>query len=241
MPALATITQIYLYPVKSMRGVAVDEAHLTGNGFVGDRRYAFVRQEAAGVDGFPWMTGREKPPMILHTPQFGRIPTSDDTDVPIPVQIPDGPEYDITDPRLNAHITQLYGHPVFLFKTNRGNYDSAHVSLLSHRSIEQIQAESGATIDPRQFRANLYIEPTDGVPFRENEWVGRVLQLGDTAQIGVTKRDERCMMINLNPDTAIQDPAVLRTVVKQHEEGMGIYANAIVPGIVRVGDTIRLV
>lgn len=53
---LATVRQIYLYPVKSMRGVAVDRAHLTLNGFAGDRRFAFVQEQLAATDGFPWMT-----------------------------------------------------------------------------------------------------------------------------------------------------------------------------------------
>ncbi|MBI1802275.1 MAG: MOSC N-terminal beta barrel domain-containing protein, partial [Chloroflexi bacterium] len=66
--AVAVITQIALYPVKSMRGVAAPEAHLCLNGFYGDRRYAFVRKGLAASDGFPWMTGRQNPQMLLYAP-----------------------------------------------------------------------------------------------------------------------------------------------------------------------------
>ncbi len=237
---LATIKHIYLYPIKAMRGVPVRQAHLTVNGFLGDRRYAFVRQQAAATSGFPWMTGREKPHLILYAPRFGRTPTPDDWDVPVWVQTPDGGDYAVNDPRLCDEIAALYGHPVFLFKTKRGNFDSQHVSLISLASVAQLEAESGTTIDPRQFRANLYIEPADRVPFSENSWVGKIVRVGAQAQIGITKLDERCMMINLHPDTAVQDPAVLRTVTHLHNESMGIYGNVVVPGIVRVGDVISL-
>lgn len=238
---IATIKQIYLYPVKSMRGVRVEQAHLTVNGFAGDRRYAFVRQEIAATDGFPWFTGREKPKMILHAPRFGRLPTPDDWDVPVMVQTPDGDELDVGDARLAEQLSALYGQRVFLFKTKRGNFDSQHVSLFSTVTHAQLEAESESEIDLRQFRANLYIEPVAGVPFLEDSWVGRVLKLGESATVGVTKKDSRCMMINLDPDTARQNPSVLRTVAREHGECAGIYANVVATGVVRVGDKIEFV
>lgn len=222
-----------------MRGVAVNEAHLTLNGFAGDRRYAFVRQHLAATGGFPWMTGREKTKFILYAPRPERMPTPDDWDVPVLVQTPDGRELEIGDARLRDEIAALYGHAVFLFKTKRGNFDSQHVSLFSTHTLAQIQAESDSQIDVRQFRANLVIEPVEVIPFVEERWVGRVLKIGAHALIGVTKKDTRCMMINLDPDTAEQNPAVLRTVARHHDECAGIYANVIVPGVVRVGDEIE--
>ncbi|HEY6042322.1 MAG TPA: hypothetical protein VIX58_09335 [Anaerolineae bacterium] len=83
------------------------------------------------------------------------------------------------------------------------------------------------------------MEPFNGQAFIEEEWVGRTLKVG-TARVGVTKKDTRCMMINLDPNTAIQHPEVLRTVTRAHNVQVGIYANVIVPGIVAVGDEISL-
>lgn len=238
---LATIKQIYIYPVKSMRGVQVEEAHLSIHGFLGDRRYAFVQEQLAATSTFPWMTGREKPPMILHGTRFDRLPTPQDRNVKVLVQAPDGDEYEVSDPKLAEHISALWGHPVFLLRNGRGNYDTQQVGIISLTSVAQLENEAGTTIDPKQFRANLYIEPSEGIPFVENSWVGRVVRLGESAQIGVTDTDERCMMINLNPQTAKQDPSVLRTVTQQHGQQMGIYGNVVVAGIVRVGDVIDFV
>lgn len=241
MTRLAIIKQIYLYPVKAMRGVEMNEAFVSIHGLLGDRRYAFVQQALAATSSFPWMTGREKPPLILHTTRFARPPTPQDKNVPVLVKTPDGVEYDVSDPALTEHITRLHGHPVFLLRNGRGNYDTQQVSLINLLSVAQLENESATTIDPRQFRANFYIESVEGMPFVENAWVGKVVQVGETARIGITQTDERCMMINLNPDTAKQDPAVLRTVTHQHGQQMGIYGNVVAPGVVRVGDEIRLV
>jgi uncharacterized protein YcbX len=157
------------------------------------------------------------------------------------VRTPNGDEYDVADPELCGQLTRQLGRPVFLFKNGRGNFDTQQVSLISLSSVVALASESTTTIDPRQFRANFYIEPADGIPFSENDWVGKVLLVGESALLGITQQDERCMMINLNPDTAKQDPAVLRTVVSKHGECMGVYANVVVPGVVRVGDTIQTI
>jgi uncharacterized protein YcbX len=237
---LARIKYLYLYPVKSMRGVAVNAAHLGLNGFYGDRRYAFVRQARAASDGFPWATGRVKPQMILNIARMEGTPTHDE-DARVFVQTRAGDEYAVDDPRLVEAVAREFGQPVFLLKNKRGNYDSQHVSIFSLSTLRALETESESPIDHRQFRANIYIEPMSGIPFEENEWVGRMLRIGDGAVMGITKKDSRCMMINLNPDSAVQNPRVLRAVARNHNEEAGIYANVIQPGIVRVGDVVQLI
>lgn len=236
---LAVVKQIYLYPVKGMRGTAVSQAHVGLNGLTGDRRYAFARQSHAGTNGFPWATGRNEPKMILYEPRFVRVPTENDPDPPIRVTTPQDSEFDVHDAGLQESVAREHREPVFLFKTSRGNFDSQHLSLFSLATARALAGESGYALDPRQFRANLYIEPLNGKAFIEEEWVGRTLQVG-TARVGVTKKDTRCMMINLDPNTAIQHPEVLRTVTRAHNVQAGIYANVIAPGIVAVGDELSL-
>lgn len=246
MIELASIRAIYLYPVKAMRGIAVNEARLGLNGLQDDRRYAYVRQDLAPTDGFPWATGRDQPRMILYTPCFVSPSTSDasagvEVEPRVLVHTPDGEEFEVGDPRLTQAIAREQGQPVWLLKSKRGNFDSQHLSLFSLATLQHLERECGTPIDPRQFRANLYIEPYEGLPFLEDEWVGRILRIGESAVAGVTKKDSRCMMINLDPDTARQNPAVLRTVTQKHSECAGVYANVIAPGIVRVGDSIRMI
>ena len=237
---LGNVTQLYVYPVKSMRGVEVEEAHLGLNGIYGDRRYAFVRQDLLGHDGFPWMTGRQKPRMITYRPRFERPATAGDPIPPITVTTPDGEEFAVSDPRLRQRLEAEYQGALVLLKSNRGNYDSQHLSLFSLATLKSLAQETGSAIDMRQFRANMYMDVTGAQPFAEESWLGQIVGIG-SAVVSITKKDTRCMMINLDPDSAEQHPQVLRTVVRNHDEQAGIYANVIVPGIVHSGDAIRSV
>ena len=235
---LGSVTQLYLYPVKSMRGVPVEDAHLGLNGIYGDRRYAFVRQDLLGHDGFPWLTGRQKPRMITYQPRFERPPTEADPIPALRVTTPEGEEFAVTDPRLQQRLEAEYQGALLLLKSNRGNYDSQHLSLFSLATLQSLALETGTAIDMRQFRSNIYMDVAGAEPFAEDGWLGRIVQIG-TAVLSITKKDTRCMMINLDPDSAMQRPQVLRAVVRNHNEQAGIYANVVVPGIVYGGDTIR--
>ena len=61
---VATIQQLFVYPVKSMRGVRLPDVFVSLNGIYGDRRYAFVQKRLADRSAFPWMTGREQPRLV---------------------------------------------------------------------------------------------------------------------------------------------------------------------------------
>ena len=236
---VGTVRQLYIYPVKSMRGMAVEQACVSLNGIYGDRRYAFVQKGCAATDSFPWMTGREQPRMITYQPAVARLPTFEDADPPVNVQTPDGDVFEVSDPRLRARVERDAQTELFLIKNGRGNYDSQHLSIFNLFTLSALEAESGASIDPRQFRANLYVESTEAQAFAEEGWLGHVLQIG-TAVVAITKKDTRCMMINLEPRTGRQQPNVLRTVTRLHNQQAGVYANVMSPGVVRPGDVLRV-
>ena len=85
------------------------------------------------------------------------------------------------------------------------------------------------------------MEPSSGRAFDEESWTRSLLQIGDGVLVGVTQRDTRCMMINLDPETGVQNPRVLKTVAQTHQGQAGLYANVVQPGVIRTGDAIRLV
>ena len=241
MPHLATITQLWLYPIKSMAGVSVDEAHVGLDGILGDRQYAFVRADQAARNSFPWMTARESSRMLFYKPSFAQAPTPEQPEPPVRVRTPAGTECEPSDSTLRDELAGELGQPIFLLKSGRGMFDCQHLSLFSLASVRALAAEAGCTINPRQFRANLYIEPASSQPFEEEAWAGSLLQIGNQVLTGVTQRDPRCMMVNLDPETGVQDPRVLRAVAQKHQGQAGVYANVIRPGVIRVGDAIRLV
>jgi uncharacterized protein len=251
MSAIATVSRLYVYPVKSMAGVPVEEAHVGVNGLLGDRRYAFVRAEQAARSSFPWMTARELTRMLLYRPRFAQPPMPEQPEPPVQVRTPEGAEHAITDPALREELVDKFEQSLFLLNNATGIFDCQHLSIFNMATVRALAEESGSAIDPRQFRANIYIEPAQVSPragesvghpgaFDEEGWKGRVLRIGKEVLAAVTARDPRCMMINLNPDTVVQDARVLRTVAQKHEGHIGMYANVVRPGVVRAGDEVTL-
>ncbi len=238
---IATISRLYLYPVKSMSGIAVEEAHVGLDGILGDRQYAFVRADKAASDSFPWMTARQSARMILYKPQFTQLPTPDQPEPPVQVRTPENSVREISDASLCQELTTKTEPSLFLLRSARGLFDCQHISIFSLASVRALAAEAGCAIDARQFRANVYIEPVSRRAFDEEEWAGSLLRIGSEVLTGVTQRDPRCMMINLDPDSGKQDARVLRAVAQRHDGQAGIYANVVRPGLIRVGDAIQLV
>jgi uncharacterized protein YcbX len=54
----------------------------------------------------------------------------------------------------------------------------------------------------------------------------------------VDQRDERCVVINVDPETSDRDPAILRTLAGQREACIGVYGSTVEPGRVAVGDAV---
>ena len=106
--------------------------------------------------------------------------------------------------------------------------------------MRQLSKESGIDLDKRRFRANLYVELESGQAFGEDEFVGRTLRIGAKTAIAVVKRDSRCKMMTLNPDTAQPNPELMRRVARDRDGKAGVYGVVLVEGTIRPGDEIAL-
>jgi uncharacterized protein YcbX len=87
------------------------------------------------------------------------------------------------------------------------------VSLITTRSVRTIADELGDEVDTARFRANIVIDTAITRPCPEEKWVGDALvfgQDGDRARIQVNRRDERCAVVNINPETGERDLPVHR-------------------------------
>jgi uncharacterized protein YcbX len=94
--------------------------------------------------------------------------------------------------------------------------------------------------DARRFRPNLLISDTDSsVDFPERDWAGRRLKIGE-AVIEVTIECPRCVMVTHGFDDLPRDHKVMRSVVKQANGNLGVYAKVETPGLAKVGDSVEL-
>ena len=56
--------------------------------------------------------------------------------------------------------------------------------------------------------------------------------------MSLTMRDVRCAMVNLDPDSAIAAPEVLKAVVRAHDNNAGVYGTVTRMGRLAVGQRI---
>src|SRR5262245_40322353 len=240
MTEVGRVRGLVRYPVKSMAGVATESAALGWYGLAGDRRFAFRRPDVDG--GMPWLTASRLPELLLYQPMG--LDESSGEPMPTHVRTPAGAQVELGSPALNEEVSARFGSRVELMRLRHGIFDEGTISVISLATITGIGREAGLDLDPRRFRANILLETGHGGTFLEDAWVGRTLVFGDSdpkPAVSVTLCDERCVMINLDPDTGAQDARVMKTVVRLNGNNAGVYATVVRRGTIRVGDRVSLV
>ena len=241
---IGTLKSIRRYPVKSMAGEDLQEARVTFAGLLGDRVYAFVDNN--NESDFPWLTGRQAHELILFHPHWANTLSAGDgiphmDQYAIDVRTPDGKEFRVGDENFTRFLEQRFGRSLRLRFSERSMTDARPVSILGLSTLHTLSQETGIELDPRRFRENFYVEWRENRPFFEDELVGRELQIGDTAILQVVKKDGRCVMTTLDPDTAQSSPQVLETISCAHGGCVGVYGAVLREGVVRVNDLICVV
>ena len=226
------VVALWRYPVKSMAGCAVPEVDVSWNGLDGDRRWAFIR-EGQLRNGFPWLTLRERSDMALYQPSFVE-PHRPNASATV-VRTPAGRVLDVTDPELAAEL----GAGVRVLKQDRGVFDTMPLSLITTQTIDSLGARVGAPLEVQRFRPNLVVQAASEAPFPEDEWVGRVLRMGG-ARMRVDKRDQRCIIVTIEPATTARNPAILRAIARDRGGALGVYGTTVEPGRVSIGDAVVL-
>jgi uncharacterized protein len=219
---VAAVVEVWRYPVKSMGGERLEACLITDEGLEGDRRWALV-------DGSVNRAGK-----LLSIRQDERLMTyrASLADNVVEVVTPEGEIRQLED-GLIAHLTERTARPLTLRDAAGANFDDSHVLLVNMASVAAFGLEAGFPVDHRRFRANLYVDDLE--PEEELRWLGRRIRAGD-AELEVTKRCDRCVVITRDPETTNASPELLRILTETHETCMGLYCRVIRPGRVAVGD-----
>jgi len=242
------ITQIWRFPVKSMQGETLSTAPVDHNGIVGDRHWC-LRDVGSGRN----LTARREPGLL-----FAAAKVVDLNPLQVEIAIPDGPTIrgvgtDGDDPAINAALSTWIGRPVELrvaISDDTGTYEtqadetetgewftwegpsgSYHDSTRTRVSL--VSAATMRDWDPRRFRINVIVDGDT-----ENELVGRTVQAG-TVTMDVLKQIDRCVMTTRpQPGGIERDLSVLKTVVAEMGNMLGIGAVVTAPGTMNVGDPV---
>jgi uncharacterized protein len=212
------VSELWRYPVKSMRGERLDVAEIRADGVVGDR-LVHVRESSGRV-----ATSRFRPGLL------GLAGTLGSDGEPLvdgrPWSAPDALE------RVRA-VTEAGAELVRFAGVDAGQrFDVLPLTVLTESMARAVG------YDHRRFRPNVLIAeaPDDA----ELGWAGFGLRIGD-ALIGVRNRRSRCVMTTFDPDTLEQDPMVLLRVVRSFGGRVALDCWVAQPGTVRVGDPVEVV
>jgi hypothetical protein len=242
---IGTLVRLRRYPVKSMAGEDLQQARLNFAGVSGDRVYAYLDPEH-GPPEFPWMTGRQGHDMILFRPRFLEAPPVE-TEIPdterfaAEVTTPEGETFRMGDPRFTEFLEKRFDRRLRLRFSERSQTDARPISIFGLATIRELAAEVNLELDQRRFRGNFYVRWESDEPFFEDTLVGRELLIGEIVALQVVKKNQRCIMIALDPDTGVSSPQVLARVMKDHGGCAGVYGAVLREGIVKVDDAIYLV
>ena len=234
---IGEVEALFRYPVKSMSGEPLEVADLGWHGLEGDRRLAFRRIGDRG--GFPWLTAGKLPELILFAPQ--RQEPAVEGGLPTHVRTPEGEELPLFGQELAAEVGRRHGSPVEMMHLSRGIFDEASLSVITSTTVGEVSRLAAQRPDVRRFRPNILVASTQSVPFEEEEWVGGVLSFGessDAAAMGVTHRDERCSMVNFDPDSARPTPELLKAIVRVRDNKAGVYGTVTRRGRLAVGQPV---
>ena len=129
------------------------------------------------------------------------------------------------------------------FSSPLGTYFNAFpIHVLTTASLEAMRRfNPDADWDVRRFRPNFLIQSADGIEgLTEPEWAGRTLRIGPvelkceipTVRCGVTMQAQAGFP---------KDPSILRSIVKDANQNLGIYSTVVKSGTVSEGDWVELV
>jgi uncharacterized protein YcbX len=208
------VKNLWRYPVKSLGGEELTEARLTPDGVAGDRLV-----HVGNV--FGPLTGRTRHALLTipaSTGADGRplvdgIPWDDDA-AAARVRGAAGPDAEL----------RAYGGPE--------RFDVTNLLVATDGAVSELGA------DVRRLRPNILL---GGVPpGAERGWAAKALAIGE-AVVGILNLRQRCIVTTIDPDTGEQDLDVLLRIRERFGTRIALNCWVIRPGVVRVGDSVRLV
>ncbi len=259
---MPVVSALYIYPIKSCRGIRVSEWPVVERGFAADRRWMIV--DAAGN----FVTQRTRPELsqvsITLESDSMRLAASGLPELVLPrtfdwgtersVQIWNDPIEGAEHAAGSAWFSSYLGGPhelVYMPDRHQRLVNPARAQpgdivsfadgypflIISEASLADLNTRLQSPITMERFRPNIVVSGTE--PYAEDGYA-RVC-IGDISFRG-PKRCDRCVMTTLDPQTGIGGKEPLRTLAKYRLEdqkvwfGMNLIHDS--QGTLRVGDVV---
>lgn len=115
-------------------------------------------------------------------------------------------------------------------------FDFAPIHLMTTSSLKTMsQFYPKGKFDLKRFRPNLVIDTSDKTGFIENEWLGKILQIGTDVQIKIIEPCPRCVVTTLQQGELEKDNEILKTIVQHNQiESYTFYPGTLFKGVLGV-------
>lgn len=245
---MAVVARINVTPVKGLALHNPAQVELTPSGARDDRRFLLTDHGGRLVNGkrvggslnlasAEW--DREAERLTVHLPD-GNVSAAVERGRALDVEVygrtlgcsvVDGPFADA--------LSGLAGLPVLLVERPEGSWatDARPATLVSQASLDAFGG------DGRRFRMLLELDGLE--PYGEDRWQGWRVRIGEV-ELLVEQPTPRCALPSYDPDTGERTTDMLREILGSRGaiDGLpclGVYAEVVGPGVVRVGDTVERV
>lgn len=262
-----SLSQLAIYPIKSVKGISLKSSQVTKSGLLGDRRYMVVTPDG------DFITGREHPTLtLIEATQLegnswrlshpnmnteltlNQVDFSNDyKDIVIWEEHLQG---QVAKPEVNSWFSSILDKTVELvffgdkskrFTSRKPDTPVAFADgypflLTTQASLDELNESCPEDIKMAQFRPNLVIEGNKA--FEEDNW--KRIKIGEVEFENV-KPCERCIFITLNPETAerLKKGEPLKALGKfRTQKGQGIHFGinlvALNSGVINLNDKVEI-
>ena len=131
---------------------------------------------------------------------------------------------------------------IFVNESPPGTYfDAFPLLLVTTATLDTLRAAAPASrVDVRRFRPNIVIETVPELQgYVEAAWGGRTLRIGALA-VEATIPCPRCVMVTHGFADLPRDPMLLRTIVRDADQNVGVYARPVGSADIHLGDPVEL-
>src|SRR5512146_94713 len=209
------VSEIWRYPVKSLKGEQLQQTDITPLGVPGDRDIVVMR----ALNARP-LTSRTRPTLLGLQ---GSLNGAGITTI-------NGHPWDSDDAQ--HLVNNAAGEEVSLVRVpGPERFDILPLLIATDGTVKHLK------IDRRRLRPNIVIAGVDGL--KERDWPGSILAIGDV-RIRMVKLRERCVMTTYDPDTQEQDKSVLLRIIRDLDGTAALDCSVIEPGVIRVGDAVEV-
>ena len=230
------ISEVWVYPIKSLPGVRVKSAYVLGKGLEGDRRYMLVDENNV------FMTQRDFPGMALLDVSFDKTTIRVRTvkneklgTLEVERQQQQGESFrtkvwndEVEVVEVNEKYSKWFSEAlnvkcklVFFPEGNARQVDPDHVKDEHHvsladsypflvvgvSSVDDLSKRVGASLSVKRFRPNFVVVGSE--PYEEDGW--RDFKVGDLLFTGI-RPCGRCAIITIDPETGERGDDPLKTL-----------------------------